>query len=79
MRYSTNTKLSTADVLRRATEFFGPDGVGLTPIEEESGALRFEAADGFVEVSASGEGPTEVELVTREYDFDTKRFMARIG
>ena len=79
MRISAKTKLRPDEVIRRATNFFGPGGQGLELTDESDGYVCFEGGGGGVEVTASVEGKkTSVELVSREWDFQVKEFLGNI-
>jgi hypothetical protein len=78
-RYGKESKLSPAKVLEKALEFFGPSGLGLEVKEEVEGCATFEGGGGHVFVSACEKGPgSEVELETREWDYQVKQFMGKI-
>jgi hypothetical protein len=79
-RYGKETKLEAEEVLRRAEGFFGKGGLGLTVIERNECCLSFEGSGGHVTVSAARCKPdrTEVDLETREWDYQVKRFMEEL-
>jgi hypothetical protein len=83
-RYGTTTSLPPRQVILMAREHFGPDSrIGL-PISEESwNKVTFEGAGGAVSVTAlpkAGElGATDVEIVSREYDYWAERFLVRLA
>lgn len=78
-RYGKESKLSPTKVLEKAIEFFGPGGVGLEVKEQDEGCARFEGGGGHVFVRVcKGEKGTEVELETREWDYQVKQFMRKI-
>jgi hypothetical protein len=79
-RYGKETKLDAEEILRRAEEFFGPGGLGMKLLERTDCCLSFEGSGGHVTVSAARCEPdkTEVDLETREWDFQVKSFMERI-
>ena len=79
MNYSVRTKLSTADAIKAAIEYFGPDGMGLSVVQSTPDSARFEAAGGFVTVEATGDDPTELQILTREYDYDARRFIEKVS
>lgn len=79
-RYSVETKLSPAEVLKKAESFFGEEGVGLELVETSECCLLFERNVGHVRVSATErEGKTQVELTAREWTRDVERFMREIS
>ncbi len=79
-RYGKETKLEASEVLQRAEKFFGPEGLGMKLIERTDCCLSFEGSGGHVTVSAARceSEKTEVDLETREWDFQVKSFMGRI-
>jgi hypothetical protein len=80
MRYGVETKMSPSKVLDKAVTYFGPEGLGLDVTSEEGCCARFEGSGGYVLVTADeAEGHTEVDLETREWDFQVKQFMSEIG
>jgi len=79
-RYGKETKLETGDVLRRAEAFFGTGGLGVKLIERTDCCLSFEGSGGHVTISAARCEPdkTKVDLETREWDYQVKRFMEEL-
>ena len=79
-RYSVETKLSPEEAVQKAVAYFGKDGLGLDTTDHSPCCARFEGGGGHVLATAStGEKKTTVELETREWDYDVKRFMRQIG
>jgi hypothetical protein len=78
-RYGVYAKLDPEEVIRRAVDFFGEGGLGLTVTEQGSCCATFEGGGGHVSVTVNVGDKTEVELVTREWDYDVKRFMRDIA
>ena len=76
-RYAKETKLAVGEVLRRAEQFFGPGELGLKLVERNACCVSFEGSGGHVTVSAARCTPdrTEVDLETREWDYQVKEFM----
>ena len=78
-RYSTETKLSPEQVIKKARAYFGTE-MGLEAAEDNPCCVTFGGGGGFVTVTASaGEKKTAVELETREWDYQVKQFMQEIG
>jgi len=80
-RYGKESKLSPDKVMEKALEFFGPDGLGLEVKEQDGGCATFEGGGGhvFVQVCESEKGKgSEVDLETREWDYQVKQFMGKI-
>jgi hypothetical protein len=78
-RYGVTTKMSPRAVIQKAVDFFGTDGVGLEMIDRNRCCARFEGGGGHVSVTVIEGDTTEVELVTREWDHDAKRFVRQIA
>jgi hypothetical protein len=78
-RYRKESKLSPAKVMEKALEFFGPGGLGLDVKEQGEDCVTFEGGGGHVFVLAcEKEKGSEVDLETREWDYQVKQFMGKI-
>ncbi|MBM4237146.1 MAG: hypothetical protein FJ151_01515 [Euryarchaeota archaeon] len=78
MRYGVSTKLSPAQVIDKAVEYFGK--LGLTVVEKDEGNMVcMEGGGGRVTVTACGGKETEVDIVTTEWDHHVKRFIQTIS
>lgn len=79
-KYSKESKLEVEEVLHRADAFFGPGGLGLKVSERTECCLSFEGGGGHVTVAAARCKPdyTDVELETREWDYQVKKFMGKL-
>jgi hypothetical protein len=78
-RYGKESKLSPARVVEKALAFFGPGGMGLEVKEQDEGCVFFEGGGGHVSIQCCEKGKgTEVNLETREWDYQVKQFMGRI-
>ena len=78
--YSTETRLTSEEVLRRATLYFGPEGLGLEVCQQDPCRMDFTGGGGHVTIAASAEGgKTAVDLETREWDFQVRQFMSEIA
>ena len=79
-RYETKTKKSPEETIKAAIAFFGEGGLGLESEEQEGCCAFFEGGGGFVRVTVNQEeGRTTVDLETREWDRQVKRFMQKIN
>lgn len=78
-RYGISTKQDPEEVIRRAVGFFGDGGLGLEVTGQGACCATFEGGGGHVDISITAGDETEVELTTREYDYDVKRFMREIA
>ena len=63
----------------KAIDFIGKDGVGLETMDRSRCCAHFEGGGGQVSVTVREGEKTEVELVTREWDYDVKRFIQKIA
>ncbi len=79
LKIVTKTKLTPEEAVKRAVEFFGPGGYGLTVKEQNPDCAYFEGGGGGVDVTACAEGKgASVELESREWDYQVKEFIAKI-
>ena len=79
LKIATNTKLSPEEAIKRAVEFFGPNGYGMNVKEQNPDCVSFEGGGGGIDVSACvDEGKTSVELESREWDYQVKEFITKI-
>ena len=78
-RYGKESKLSLTKVTEKALQFFGPGGVGLEVKEQGENCALFEGGGGHVFFQAcEKDGGAEVDLETREWDYQVKQFMRKI-
>jgi len=79
-RYTKQSQWEPNEVLRRAEGFFGAGGLGLKVVERNECCLSFEGGGGHVTVTAVRCEPdhTEVDLETREWDYQVKKFMGKL-
>lgn len=76
------TKLSPDEVLSRASQFFGPTGVGLAERRDSDGCLTFIGGGGHVSVTVSrpaAGGMTDVAVQAQEWERDATRFLAKLS
>ncbi|HXF60077.1 MAG TPA: hypothetical protein VNK95_00590 [Caldilineaceae bacterium] len=81
IRLGKKTKQSAAQVLDKAVDYFGPAGVGLELIHRDEASVEFQDSLGHVAVRAQpdeGSGMTDVEIVSREWDWDAEQFLEKI-
>ncbi|HUT87386.1 MAG TPA: hypothetical protein VMX15_04800 [Candidatus Heimdallarchaeota archaeon] len=81
MNYSVNTKLSCEQVVVAALKHFGEGGVGLDVTGQGADCVSFEGGGGHVEITAcrkEGGKRSEVNILTREWDYQVKEFMGQI-
>jgi hypothetical protein len=77
-RYGVQTRLSPEEIIQKAMAFFGKDGVGLEITDQSPCCVTFQGGGDQVSLTVSQGEKTEVELVTREWDYDVKQFMRQI-
>jgi len=77
MKYGVTTDLSAEKVVGKAIEFFKKNGLEVKA--EGPGNVHLESSSGYVDLQVCGEGPVEVDIETKEYDAQVKRFIQRIG
>ena len=81
MNYSVDTKLSNERVITAASKHFGKGGVGLEVTGQGEDCVSFEGGGGHVEITVcrkEGENRSEVNILTREWDYQVKEFIGRI-
>lgn len=79
IRYGKKTKLTTSQVLEKAVVYFGPKGQGLEIKEQDPRHVSFQGGGGFVTVQAdAGEKGTDVDLTTKEWEFQAKQFIGEL-
>ena len=80
MRYEVTTTLSPQAAIAYAKNYFGPQGVGLEVIDEQTASVTLIGGGGHVSVVAcSGEKKTTLELETREWDYPVRQFMHEVS
>jgi hypothetical protein len=78
-RYGMKTNKSAQEIIDRAVDFFGKNGEGLEIIDRGACCATFEGGGGHVSLTVTEGDKTEVELVTREWDYQAKQFMRQIA
>jgi len=74
--YSVSSKLSPEKVMEKALAYFGE--LGLTVEEQEPCCAYLVGGGGHIRVSVAGSGRAEVDVETREWDYQVKEFLQRI-
>jgi hypothetical protein len=75
MRYGTETRLSTSQVLAKAEEYFGPDGLGLEVSSRDNCCISLSGGGGHVTVTVTEGDNTSLDVETREWDHQVKKFL----
>jgi len=79
LQLNVRTKRKPEEVVKKALEFFGPGGFGLTVTREADGCASFEGGGGMVNVAAcTDDKGTSVDLETREWERQLKEFAQKI-
>lgn len=79
MRIAKKTKLSPEEVVKKAAEFFVA-GYGLKVKEQTPTCVYLEGGDGGVDVSTCAEAKgSEVEVLSRGWDYQAKEFLSKLG
>ncbi len=80
LRMGKETKQEPQKILNQATAYFGPGGVGLNVIPRGPHALEFTGkGNDFVLVQVEPkENGADIDIQTREWDYDVKRFLRKI-
>ncbi len=77
--YEKKVKKDTETLMKEAKTYFGPGGNGLEIVSEEDCCISFEGGGGYIRVSAVDEAKrSRVELETKEWDFQVKRFLETV-
>ncbi len=79
IRMTKKTRLTSTEVLARASAFFGKEGVGLDPAEGNACCASFEGGGGYVLVTVAAEkGQTLVTVEGREWEHHVKTFLSEV-
>jgi len=76
MRYGADTKLSTSEVMGKAEEYFGPEGLGLEVTSRDDCCLSLAGGGGHVTVTVTEGEKTSLDVETQEWDYQVKKFLA---
>ena len=76
-RYGKKTSLTPLELIEKAVEFFR-DSMRLEISERTDEIVCFESELGYVTITACSNDQTDVELETREYDYDVRKFMEKL-
>jgi hypothetical protein len=70
------TRLKPADIIDRASDYFGEGGEALEEKERNPCCISFEGGGGYVSISISDEEKHRmVDVETREFEYQAKRFL----
>jgi len=76
MRYGADTKLSTSEVLDKAEKYFGPEGLGLGVTSRDDCCVSLAGGGGHVTVTVTEGEKTSLDVETKEWDYQVKKFLA---
>jgi len=81
IRVGKGTKLTSTEVLAKAVEFFGPEGLGLEAEERSACCARLVGGGGYVSVQTAEDGELEGVEVTvegREWETQIRQFLGKV-
>ena len=82
-RYGIESKLNPTEAIAAAVAYFGSTGIGLRIQDQGNNCVTFAGNQGYVSVFVcepedNASTGSELELETREWDYDVKRFLGKI-
>ena len=77
-RFGKKTSLKPSEVIEKAVGFFGNGGIGLKIVERADEIICFEGGGGHVTITLCLNEKTDVDLETREWDYQVIQFMREI-
>lgn len=79
IRMTKETRSTPAEVLARASAFFGANGAGLEETDAGPCCASFEGGGGYVLVTVAEEGSqTLVTVEGREWEYPIRRFLGEV-
>jgi hypothetical protein len=79
IKIGKETKLKPGEAIKKAVDFFGPKGYGLTVKDECETSATFEGAGGSVAVSAcDSKKGSSVDIEAVEWEIQAKEFMSKL-
>ncbi len=73
------SKLEPAKVIQKATEFFGPGGLGLRVRRRTESSINFEGGGGYISVTANmRDSGSDVTILSQEWEYQAKQFLEEI-
>ena len=74
-----STRLEAAEVIAKASTYFGKQGEGLEEKERNKCCVSFEGAGGYVSVSVADEDHRRmVDVESREFEYQAKQFISNL-
>ena len=79
IRIEKSTRLKPAEIIDKASAFFGNDGEGLTQKERGICCVSFEGGGGYVAVTVADEDRQRVvDVESREFEYQARQFLNTI-
>ncbi len=79
IRIAKKTRLKPADIIDRASHYFGEGGEALEEKARNPCCISFEGAGGYVAVSVTEEDTHRmVDVEAREFEYQAKRFLGKL-
>jgi hypothetical protein len=79
IRISKKSRLNPAEILEKASRYFGKGGEGLDETERGSCCITFSGVGGYVTVTVSEKtNEREVDVETREFEYQAKQFLGSL-
>lgn len=80
LRMGKKTSESKEAVLKKAVVFFGVGGTGLQLVQQSDNLVRLTGGGGHVQVEVTplADGRSEIDIQTRDWEHDVKRFLEKI-
>ena len=79
IRIEKSTRLTPAEIIDKASAFFGKSGEGLDEKERGTCCVSFEGAGGYVAVTVAEEDKQRVvDVESREFEYQAKQFLNTI-
>lgn len=80
LNMETKTKLGRDEIKMKMNAFFGPGGLGLELSEKGDDCYTYSGGGGFVEITlCDGDRETTVNMMTREWEIQVKKFAGMIS
>lgn len=78
-RYAKESRYSPNQVIGKAIEFFGPDGLGLEVDQGGEGCAIFYGGGGHISIRVcKARSGSKIELETREWGYHVQKFLGEI-
>jgi hypothetical protein len=79
LHIAKKTRLNREEIINRASKYFGKNGEGLTETCRNLCSISFEGIGGYLSTSVTDESRFRmVDVETREFEYQAKRFLERI-